>query len=399
MHEPGFGAALAFARDLIRIPGAPGAEGEVAQRVKHEMESLGFDEVWTDEVGNVIGRIRGQARTPAVMLNCHLDVVDIGEPDTWEHGPYSGDVADGYLHGRGAMDIKGPLAIQTYAAATFARTPPPSDLYVAHTVLEERGGWGMEHLLKSGTVKPDAVILGEATSGDICVGHRGRAEIIVEIVGRAAHASAPERALNPIALLPRVIPALEQFAQGLDENEILGPSTAAPTALETQPRSRNVIPDRVRIVLDWRVLPGITRQDAVAAVERVVREVVPDPEPYAIHVRFATERQRTWTGRERERAMFTPGYVIDPEHPVVLAAVRAVASQTGRTPAVRPWTFATDGGHSCGIHGIPTIGYAPGDERFAHTNRERLSLAEAERAFRAYPALVRAVGNAAGQQI
>ena len=395
MHEPGFGAALAFARDLIRIPSAPGAEGEVADRVRREMETLGFDEVWTDEVGNVIGRIRGETAEPAVMLNCHLDVVDAGDASTWEHGPYSGDVANGFLHGRGAMDIKGPLAIQTCAAAAFIRTRLPSDLYVAHTVLEERGGWGMEHLLKAGGVKPAVVIIGEATSGDICIGHRGPAELIVEIVGRAAHASAPERALNPITLLPSVLPALEQFAAQLEDNPILGSSTMAVTALETVPRSRNVIPDRVRIVLDWRVLPGLSRQDAVATVSRVLDEAVPEPGPYTLNVRFATERQRTWTGHERDRVMFTPGYLIEPENVVVRAAVHSIARATGRTPAVRPWTFATDGGHSCGIHGIPTIGYAPGDERYAHTNRERLSLADAERAFRAYPGLIRAVRDAA----
>jgi acetylornithine deacetylase/succinyl-diaminopimelate desuccinylase-like protein len=72
-----------------------------------------------------------------------------------------------------------------------------------------------------------------------------------------------------------------------------------------------------------------------------------------------------------------------------------VGEATGRTPAVRPWTFATDGGYTCGVHGIPTIGYAPGEERYAHTNRERLPLDEASVAFAAYPSLVRAVQAAA----
>lgn len=394
MHSPGFGAAIAFARDLIRIPGAPGAEGEVAERVRREMESLGFDDVWVDGAGNVIGRIRGSARSPAVMLNSHLDVVDIGEADSWEHGPYSGDVADGFLHGRGAMDIKGPLAIQTCAAATFVGAPLASDLYVAHTVLEERGGWGMEHLMQAGEVRPDVVILGEATNGDICIGHRGRAELVVEIEGRAGHASAPERALNPIELLPRVVPALTQFSQGLGSSDVLGRSTATPTAIETLPRSRNVIPDRVRIVLDWRVLPGLTREAAVENVRAALRAAIPDPAPWSLHVRFETENQRTWTGLTRDRVMFTPGYLLAPEHPVVRAAVDVVARETGRTPRARPWTFATDGGHSCGVHGVPTIGYAPGEERHAHTNRERLALDDAERAFAAYPALIRAVRDA-----
>ena len=395
MHEPGFGAALAFARDLIRIPGAPGAEGDVAARVRLEMETLRYDDVWVDGAGNVIGRIRGAGAGPVVLINSHMDVVDIGEPESWEHAPYGGDVADGFLHGRGAMDIKGPLAIQTHAAAALLESRPSGDVFVAHTVLEERGGWGMEFLMRGGDVRPDAVIIGEATAGDVCIGHRGRAELIVEIQGKAGHASAPGRADNPILLLPRLIPAIETFAAGLGEDPILGPSTCAPTEITTLPRSRNVIPDRVRMVLDWRVLPGLTHEAAVESLRAAIVAALPDPAPYAVDVRFATETQHTYTGLERDRVMFTPGFLVAPDHAVVRAAVASVASSTGRTPTARPWTFATDGGHTCGVHGVPTIGFAPGEERFAHTNRERLALEDAERAFSAYPPLIRAVAGAA----
>jgi len=75
----------------------------------------------------------------------------------------------------------------------------------------------------------------------------------------------------------------------------------------------------------------------------------------------------------------------------VQMAVNVVTKHTGRTPQLRPWAFATDGGHSCGVHGIPTIGFAPGEERYAHTNRERLELASAEIAYDAYPHLMRAL--------
>ena len=74
----------------------------------------------------------------------------------------------------------------------------------------------------------------------------------------------------------------------------------------------------------------------------------------------------------------SPGYLMQPDHPVVVAATKAAGRMDGSGPArARPWQFATDGGWSCGVHGIPTIGFAPGEERYAHTNRERLDLAEA----------------------
>lgn len=388
-----FERALAFAQDLIRIPGSPGNEGDVAARVMRELVALGFQDVRADAVGNVIGIAPGKGTKPPVMINSHMDVVDIGEAASWEHAPFDAVIADGHLHGRGAMDIKGPLALQTYAAAQFVNQPADGDVIIAHTVLEERGGWGMSSLMATGEVRPGAVIIGESTNGDICIGHRGRAEIIIELQGLAGHASAPERARNPLWALPAVLEALQRFPQTLESDAMLGRSTAVPTMIETLPRSRNVIPDRARIVLDWRVLPGVSPDAAIVRVKQHLASVSM-PEGITLDVRFGTELQRTYTGLEDERRLFTPGFQMNPGHAVVRAAVRSVAASTGREPVTRPWTFATDGGHSCGIHGIPTIGFAPGEERYAHTNRERLELASAEVAFNAYPPLIQAVLSA-----
>lgn len=385
-----FERAISFAQDLIRIPSPPGAEGEVAARVMREMVALGFSDVRSDEVGNVIGVAPGRGESPPVMLCSHLDVVDVGDITSWEHPPFSGAIARGHLHGRGAMDIKGPLALQTYAAAQFVHEPGAGDVIVAHTVLEERGGWGMAHLMATGSVRPGAIIIGEATNGDICIGHRGRAEIIAEVQGVAGHASAPERARNPLHGIGAVINALDAFAHDLGQHDTLGASTAAPTMIETTPRSRNVIPDRAQIVLDWRVLPGLLPDGALSWLREYL-DRVRLAEGLALDVRFATEHQHTWTGLEEERRLFTPGFLLDAAHPIVRAAARSVTRGTGRAPEIRPWTFATDGGHSCGVHGIPTIGYAPGEERYAHTNRERLELDSARNAYVAYPGLIGAL--------
>jgi putative selenium metabolism hydrolase len=398
-----FDNAIRFAQDLIRIPSPPGGEGDVAARVAAELKALKFDDVFTDEVGNVIGIIKGSrtngsvagAANPAVMLSSHMDVVDIGDIATWEHPPFDAVIADDHLHGRGAMDIKGPLAIQTYAAAQFVEHRLECDVIIAHTIMEERGGWGMEHLMKSGAVKPGAVIIGESTNGDICVGHRGRAELIVDIIGLAGHASAPERARNPLDMMPRVLPAIHAFAATLTRvDPLLGRSTAVPTAVETLPRSRNVIPDIARIVIDWRVLPPMTADNAVEALRSHIDRNVTLDDGFTLDVRYSIEPQKTFTGRTRDRRMFTPGFVMDPNHSVVKTAVATVSHRANTTPGVRPWTFATDGGHTCGVHGIPTIGYAPGEERYAHTNRERLPLAQAKQTYEVYPHLIKAISDA-----
>jgi acetylornithine deacetylase/succinyl-diaminopimelate desuccinylase-like protein len=155
-----------------------------------------------------------------------------------------------------------------------------------------------------------------------------------------------------------------------------------------------VIPDTARIVVDWRVLPHLTADSAVELIRSHLERAVALPAGYSLSVRYSVEPQRTYTGRTRDRRMFTPGFLLAPPHPVIDAAAGVVRNAMGKEPAIRPWTFATDGGHSCGVHGIPTIGFAPGEERYAHTNRERLELGQAERIFNAYPALIAAVADA-----
>ncbi|HSM62249.1 MAG TPA: M20/M25/M40 family metallo-hydrolase [Longimicrobiales bacterium] len=396
--EPTFENALAFASELIRIPGLPGHEGDVARRVRQEMESLGLEDVRVDDSGNVIGVARGRGEAPAALLNCHMDVVAEGDHAEWEVPPFSGEVRDGLLHGRGAMDIKGPLALQTYAAAALAGRAP-GDVIVGHTVLEERGGLGMKRLLESGTVSPGVVVIGEATHGDVCLGHRGRAELEVVVTGVAGHASAPGRARNALDLLGDVLAAVRELGGRQASDPVLGPATLTATMVDVLPESRNVIPDKVVVALDWRILPGDTEETLVERLRGALARAIPaPPEGLAVEARMAAELQVTWTGIAADKHLLTPGFLMDPEHPVVRAAARAVGRRGDEaTPAtVRPWTFATDGGWSCGVFGIPTVGFAPGEERFAHTNRERLDVEEARWAFARHAELIPAVQEALG---
>lgn len=390
--DPTFENAIAFAQDLIRIPSLSGMEGDVGRRVLDEMNALGFENGHLDDLGNAIGVIPGTEGGPSVMLNCHMDVVAEGDPEAWEYPPFEAVIADGYLHGRGSMDIKGPLALQTYAAAAL-KGIAPGDVIVAHTVFEERGGWGMEYLLESKGVEPSAVIIGESTRGDITTGHRGRAEVEIVLRGLAGHASAPERARNALDLVPPTLKALDDFSSLQREDPVLGAASLVPTALDILPESRNVVPDEAVVVVDWRVLPGSTNEELLDEVRAALRGRLPHvPEGMSVEVRMAMEYQEAFTGRGERRDLFTPGFLMDAADPVILAAAEAVGRRDGAGPAdVRPWTFATDGGWSHGVFGIPTLGFAPGEERHAHTNTERLDLAEAEWAFSRHPDLILAV--------
>ena len=390
--DASFENALAFASDLIRIPGLPGEEGEVAGRVKAEMDALGLEDIRVDNAGNVIGVARGRGDAPAALLNCHMDVVAEGDHDEWEVPPFSGEVRDGFLHGRGAMDIKGPLALQTYAAASMIGEAP-GDVVVAHTVLEERGGLGMKHLLESGSVTPGVVVIGEATNGDVCIGHRGRAEVEVSVTGLAGHASVPRRAHNALDLVGDVLGSIRDLAENQPSDPLLGTSSLIATMIDVLPESRNVIPDSAVVTIDWRILPGSDDESLMSLVREAISSRIPEmPDGLSLDVRMATERQRTYTGLVEERSLLTPGFMMDANDPMILAAAEAVGRRQGEGAAtIRPWQFATDGGWSCGVYGIPTVGFAPGEERFAHTNRERINVEEARWGFERYPYLISAV--------
>jgi succinyl-diaminopimelate desuccinylase len=389
-----FKSAIAFARDLIRIPSLSGDEGAVAERLLSELKLLRFDEVWTDKIGNVLARIKGRGLAPPVMLSSHLDVVEAGNWEEWERPPFGGEIAEGYLHGRGAMDCKGPLALQSYAAASLLKSRPAGDVYLVHTVLEERGSWGMSHAMQFLIDRPAVVILGEATAGDICVGHRGRTELTITIRGESAHASAPQCGRNPIHLLPAVLAAIQRFAEGLSSHSVLPFPTMVPSRIETRPNSHNMVPEEVRIVVDWRTLPGKSEHESVDGLRTFLQMYIRRTESGSlseelkVSVEETREKQRSYTGLECAGEISTSGFLLSEQDPIVQAAVGAVHAVTGRRPAVRTWGFGTDGSYSCGVYGIPTIGYAPGEETMAHTNRERLDLDSAEIVYGAYPALI-----------
>ena len=371
---------VGFAQRLIQTPSLPGQEGDAARLVRSEMQSLGYDDTWIDEVGNVVGVLRGTGGGRSVMFNTHLDHVDVGDISGWQFPPYEGRIADGVLHGRGAVDIKGPTAAQVYGIALLkqAGVALPGDVYVAGAVQEEIGGLGSLEL--AGTTRTDRAVIGEASTNELRRGHRGRIELIARITGQACHASAPERGINPHYSLAGFLTALREVAPL--EDPFLGAETFAPTLLFTDQTSSNVIPGEVRLHIDWRTVPQRGPDDIRAEVARRLDGALLDGATGEVVVKEL--RLRAWTGVERELPAAFPSLAVDEGDPMLGAARAALEEAFGHPVPVGRWTFATDGGHLFAA-GIPCIGFGPGDERLAHTNREHVAIADLHEA---------AIGNA-----
>lgn len=375
--------ALDFLRRLLRVPSLPGEEREVAELVRSELDSIGFDEVHVDDAGNVIGHARGRGVAPSLMLNTHLDHVDAGDPERWPEPPFEGVVKEGRVWGRGAVDIKGPLAAQVYGTERALHGgAPPGDVWLTAVVQEEVGGLGARHLLTH--LGTDLVVVGEPSGNELRRGHRGRAELVVRVFGRSAHASMPDAGRNPLPTLGRFLARLEQVE--LPRHPDLGPATLAPTRVATDQPGTNVVPGEACLACDVRLAPGQSLEELRQELEDLLMSCL--AHGLEASVEIPTFTRRSYAGLEMRMPADMSPILLPADHPAILSAVSVLAEPLGGPPEVGVWRFATDGGHFADA-GMTVVGFGPGDEELAHTVDESLDVTELEVAVDAYDCLVR----------
>lgn len=371
---------IAFLRDLVRIRSFSGDEGEIAGRVADEMRRLGFQQVYSDHAGNVVGRIgRGAQR---LLFNGHMDTVGVGNPATWQVDPFGGEVRDGMLYGRGSVDMKSGLAGMIYGVKALldAEATLKGEIVVAAVVQEEPAeGVAMRALVEDEGLWPSFVVLGEPTNLDIALGHRGRVELRVTTEGRACHGSAPELGENALYAASKVIFGIELLAGQLGEDPKLGKGSIAVTCIDCPSSSRNMVPDFCELVIDRRLTLGETRERALGEIRQIIER-----EGVRSEVFVAQRETRTYTGYVNRGLEYYPPWLMPDDSPLVKAAVRGVERAIERRPRLRTWGFSTDGTYTRGEAGIPTIGFGPGDDRLAHTANERVPVADVLRAAEGY---------------
>jgi putative selenium metabolism hydrolase len=373
-----------FLQDLVRIPSLSTQEEAVAKRLTDEMRRVGFEDVWTDRIGNVVGRI-GSGSGPKLVLNGHMDTVDVGGPTQWPTPPYEGVIKDGILYGRGSCDMKGGLAAMVYAVKALqdAGLELAGDLYVAGIVQEEPcEGLAMRVLVEEEGIRPDYVVLGEPSNLQVRVGHRGRLEMRVDVWGKAAHASAPALGNNAIHNAARLIFGIELLAPRLATDDFLGQGTIAVTEIESHAASRNAVPDCCTFYIDRRLTLGETERKAMAEIQNIV-----NTEEVSAEVTVTEYEATSYTGYECRARNAFPAWVMPEDHPLVQATVRSVRETLGQRPRLGRWSFSTDGTYTAGVANIPTVGLGPGEEHYAHTRDEQIRLNDVVDAARIYARL------------
>ncbi len=374
-------AMIAFLQEMVRIPSYSTQEGLLAERLAAEMRRVGFQEVRQDRIGNVVGRI-GAGTGQTLLYNGHMDIVGVGDRAAWPGDPFAAEIRDGVMYGRGTADMKGALAAMVYAGKTILdrRIPLHGNLYMVGAVQEEPcEGLGMRVLIEEEGLIPDWVVLGEATHLQVHRGQRGRMEIRVTVPGRSCHASAPELGNNAIYKAARLIFGIEMLAGQLAEDRFLGPGTLAVTQIENTGGSRNVIPDSCTFYIDRRLTLGETEAKAMAEVQNVLLR-----EQVKASAQVTDYQSVSYTGYQAQTRSFFPAWALDREHPLVQSVCKAIRSELGYRPTIGKWNFSTDGVYTMGVAGIPTVGFGPGEERYAHTADEQVRVADVIKAAQGY---------------
>jgi putative selenium metabolism hydrolase len=385
-------ATVELLRDVIRTPSLSGDEGDVVTRLQGEMRALCFDEIIEDPVGSAVGRIGSGPTT--IVYDSHIDTVDVGSRAEWARDPFEpfveGGTDGGVVHGRGASDNKAGICSMIHAAALARDLGQLADvtLYVVGSVQEETcDGLALENLLTTMLPRPDVVVLGEATSCQLYRGHRGRVEVAVETAGISCHASAPERGHNPVYDLACVIAEIEELNGRLGHDEFLGAGSVAVTKIECETPSLNAVPSTATLYLDRRLTVG---ESAELALEEL--RALPSVARTGAAVTLLGYEKTSYTGMTLTSEKYFPTWVTPEDDASVRAGVRACRAALGRTPEIGHWVFSTNGCAAGGRLGIPTIGFGPGDEVYAHTAHDQCptdDLVEAMAFLAVYPGFVR----------
>jgi putative selenium metabolism hydrolase len=372
---------IEFLRDLVTIPSPSRGERLACERVRREMEKLGYRDVHLDEMGNVVGRFGTGPRVLA--FDAHVDTVGITNPTRWKYDPFRGVVSGGILFGRGASDQKGGLAATVHGVALAARIGLPDDftVWVTATVNgEDCVGLAWQYLVNEADLRPETVVIAMPSHLGVCYGQRGRMEIEVATQGVSTHGSQPDRGSNAIYMMTPIVDALASLHGRLDtEHPSLGRGSVAVTEIQSRSPSLTAIPDECRIHVDRRLTIGETTQGAIEEIRGL--EPVRAAEA---SVKLLDYDLPSWRGFAYPTDKVFPAWETPADSAAVKAAIATARRVLGREPRIHRSKFSSNGCTTAGIFGIPTVGFGPADELHSHTVHDQIALAQLQPAMAFY---------------
>ncbi|WP_319548338.1 YgeY family selenium metabolism-linked hydrolase [Desulfogranum marinum] len=366
----GYKAAMSnFLRDMVAIPSESRNEKAILDRIRLEMEIVGFDKIEIDPMGNILGYI-GTGKH-LIAMDAHVDTVGPGNTANWTHDPYQGYADDTNIFGLGTSDQAGGMAAMVYAGKIIKEMGLLSDytLLVTGTVQEEVcDGLCWQYIIEEDGIRPEFVVCTEPSSGKIRRGQKGRMEIRIQVDGKSAHAAAPELGDNAIFKMGRVLADLEQLASTLKHDPFLGKGTLTVSEIFFTSPSRCAVADSCWISVDRRLTTGETVASAISEINNL---------PSVLETSATVDLYRydkpSYTGLVYPTECYFPSWSLEEDHRVCKTLADAYSRLFKKNAEIDNWAFSTNGVAIMGRHNIPCIGFGPGEIDQAHTPDEKVS--------------------------
>lgn len=285
---------IALLQDLIRIPSPnpPGDTQAIAQYIADKMMAIGCDVkmIAPDEKPEAVNTIATiGSGEPVIMLHAHIDTVPIAatEAEKWTVDPYAAVIQDGKLYGKGSIDDKAPLASMMLAMAKAAehKSQLQGTLVLVAAAEEEVGGQlGTKWMADNGHLPAcDFIVVGEQTANKVAIAHKGVMRATITTTGKSVHATNPDRGINAITAMAKVVLALAEYHQALSErvHPIVGVPTCNVGVIEGG-STANAVPDRCIVKLDRRMIPREDPDAVKAELQAIVNSV--DVSPATIEI-------------------------------------------------------------------------------------------------------------------
>jgi succinyl-diaminopimelate desuccinylase len=360
---------LQLTQDLIRYEtiNPPGNETPCARHLGRILEAAGFETSYY-EMGanreNLIARI-GSGASPLCFTG-HTDVVPLGSAP-WRMSPFSGEIADGKVYGRGSTDMKGGVAAFVTAAVKLAsKLAHTNGLVFVITAGEERGCEGANFLARQGLLpRAGAIVVAEPTSNRLLAGHKGVLWLEGIARGVTAHGSMPQEGDNAVYKAARAALALAAVELGDMEHPVLG----APTLNVGWLRGGlniNSVPDEARLGVDVRLVPGADRETLLQRLQRAAGDDA------ALQVMGTSDP--VWT---------------DPADPWLQRVGQILETIAGRKSAIGGAPYFTDAAALKPAMGDPpTVILGPGEPSVAHQTDEFCFVHKIEEAEAVYSEII-----------
>lgn len=370
---------IAFTQKLVQTPSISGDESGVIKLIEDELKKLNYDEVFTDDAGNITGIMNGNEPDFNVLYSTHADHNKPVLSDMWKYDPYSGHIEDDFLYGVASGNSKASIASQIYAGAILKKTNSLTrGHYIVSFTVNECSGTCLAAKVLHSTFKEKEIpvsfiVLGNATSLNIYIGQRGRAEFEMTVYGRTNRSSVPWLGINAVHKITPVIKSIEEMIDNLPLHPMLEKSTIAITKVSTLPDSSATIPDRCIIKIDRRFFPNEPIEEVKAQLQGVIDKIKGDDSTFKATVKNVKRKVKTYTGYEKDAEMLMLPFFNDEENPLI----RKIYSELKNIQSnvnFGAWYFNTEGGTLSNLFKVPVIGYAPGEEKYFNTPFEKVSI-------------------------